>query len=350
MRVLEFGDNVSAGYCGRLFRQYGAEVIRVDLPSPGALDDIELSLDVFLHSGKKRLALDYFADTGEELLRRLADESDVVVTDLLPRQLDTLAWSTFPGSLRVSITPFGIDGPYRNWQGNGSVLLAMGGYTYIIGDEDRAPLNLPMYYVEYQSAQFAYMAALASCSSSDACSDIEVSMLETVLSLSQWTSVLWTHQQRVRTRHGNRMGNLHPVSLYPCKDGLVYLTVVPTFWRSLVSMLGRDDLLKDKRFSTNTARLKNVDALDEIITEVFSKYTMAECLELGQRKHRIPIGAAMTLDQVLTDEHLKARHYWQEVVIPGRGTHRMPGSAFRDVPATPQQQLRYDEPKSVQNG
>lgn len=341
MRVLEFGDNAAAGYCGRLFRQYGAEVIRVDLPSDTQPDATGYALDIYLQTGKKRLAIDYRTEQGRTVLKRLAGESNIVITDCLPALLDELDWRSFPGDMRASITPFGLDGPYRDWQGFGPILQAMGGYTYIIGDENKVPLSIPMHFAEYQAGQFAYISTLASYVSDRPSAEIEVSMLETVMSLSQWTFIYWTMQQKVRTRHGNRMGNVHPVSLYRCRDGFIYLTIVPTFWRNLVAMLGRDDLLEDERFSTTPARLENADALDDILNEAFLDYTMAECLELGQRKYRLPIGTAMTLDQILQDEHLLARHYWQDVAVPGHGTIRMPGAAIRSTPPVRQPELEY---------
>ena len=341
MRVLEFGDNAAAGYCGRLFRQYGAEVIRVDLPSDKPLNTADYALDIFLQTGKKRVTVDYRTEQGQTLLKRLAGESNIVITDCLPALLDELNWQNFPGDMRASITPFGLDGPYRDWQGFGPIIQAMGGYTYIVGDKNKDPLFIPMHYAEYQAAQFAYTSTLASYVSDAPSAEIEVSMLETVMSLSQWTFIYWTMQRKVRTRQGNRMGNVHPVSLYRCRDGFIYLTILPTFWRNLVTMIGREDLLEDERFSTSTARIENADALDDILNESFLDLTMAECLELGQRKYRLPIGAAMTLDQILQDEHLLARHYWQEVAVPGHGTIRMPGSAIRTTPPVRQPDLEY---------
>ncbi len=332
MRVLEFGDNKAAGYCGRLFQLFGAEVVRIDLPVRPTPNDAEIAQDIYLHTGKKRCAIDYLRESGETLLARLAAEVDIVITDLSPIGLDRLGWGSFPGKLRVSISPFGLTGPYRDWQGAGPILLAMGGYTYLMGDPDKAPLTLQADYVEYQAGQFAYTAALANHTFGGGARDIEVSMFETVMSLSQFTTVMWTCQRLIRSRHGNRFENVYPVSLYSCKDGFVYINIVPGFWRALVALLGREDLLTDERFRSNTGRQQNQAALDEIINEVFAPYTMAELLELGQREHRFPIGSAMTLEQVLADEHLQSRHYWRSVAVPGRGTVKAPGSAFRKLP------------------
>ena len=335
MRILEIGDNKAAGYCGRLFSLNGSEVIRVDLPTLTEASSIEKARDIYLHAGKKRVCIEYRQDAGQSLLTRLASECDMVISDLSPIELDEIDWETLPTKLRVSITPFGRDGPYRTWKASGSTLLAMGGYTNLMGDEGREPLTLPGNYAEYQAGQYAYTAALACTTYKSGCRNIDVSVLETVLSLSQFTTVMWTCQGVIRSRHGNRFGSLHPISLYPCKDGSVFINIVPDFWPNLVDMLGKPELLEDERFNTSPGRVENYKALDAIIIEAFSRQTMSELLESGQRKYRLPIGEVMTMEQVLSDEHLNLRHYWCKVSV-GDEVLKIPGLAFRTLPLKPQ--------------
>lgn len=342
MRVLEFGNNKAAAYCGRLFQFYGAEVIRVDLPTNIAYQETSLSLeqgslDIYLHTDKKRISINYLLEQGRQLLQELAASVDIVVTDHLPAELDALVWTEFEAGLKVSITPFGLSGPYRNWRGFSPILLAMGGYTQLSGDEDREPLSLPGHYIEYQSGQYAYTAALAAHCFDNKNKKIEVSMLETVLSLSQFTSVMWNCVQQIRTRHGNRFGNIHPITLYPCKDGFVYVNVVPAFWANFVSMLEREDLLEDERFKDNEARCEHYAELDEIVSRIFAEYTMEELIEKGQRSNRLPIGKLMSLQQVLEDQHLQARCFWRDIILP-EGKVKMPGSPFRERPLNVQEQ------------
>ena len=181
-RVLEIGG-LAAGFCGRLYRQGGADVVRVDQAAPDAWVS-DAALDRFLHHGKRRIA------TADALIvRELAAQADVLVVEGTPSYLASLGWDNFesPG-VRVAITPFGLTGPYKDWHATGSVLLAMGGYTYIMGDPDRAPLTLPGHYVQYQSGQHAYIAANALQFEGADNQTADVSMWEAVLSLSQFTT------------------------------------------------------------------------------------------------------------------------------------------------------------------
>lgn len=175
-----------------------------------------------------------------------------MLVDDEPRRLD--AWDFdqlgVPDcTVKVAITPFGLDGPKRAWRGTSNVLLAMGSQTYLMGDPGRAPLTMPGRYLFYQAGQYAYTAALASHRAGQAAT-IDVSVLETALSLSQFTTVMWTYNGRVRERHGNDFGALHPITLYPCADGWFAVNVTPNFWPPFCGMLGMPELVDDPRFVT----------------------------------------------------------------------------------------------------
>ncbi|MCB1684254.1 MAG: CoA transferase [Pseudomonadales bacterium] len=336
MRIVELGDNSAAGYCGRLFALAGHEVIRVDSMDAGPMDHSALALDIYLHSDKKRLTLNYQSPAGRQVLSDLIDHADVLVADLLPQDLDRLNWPVLGESnrklIRASISPFGLSGPYRDWKGWGPVLLAMGGTTELIGDPGREPLSLPGNIVEYQAGQYAYIAICAHLlHSARGAHTIEVSLLETVLSPSQFTTVLWTCNGVIRTRYGNAWSNLHPIAMYPCRDGWFLVNVVPDFWPAFTRMLGREELMQDPRFATSQARVENRQALDSIIIERLADSTMAEITELGQRHFRVPTGGALTFPELLAHEHLTARQFFREVRLRGEGVLRVPGSAYRYV-------------------
>lgn len=331
MRVLEIGDNLAAAFCGRLFAATGAEVTRIRPPSKRARDIRQRSLDVYLNSKKTIVEADLFDAEDRSLVSTLAAEADVLVADLVPASLEGIDWDALAARIKVSITPFGLTGPWRDWQATGPVLMAIGGHTALTGDADREPLSLPINYVEYQSGQYAYAAAASLAYADDgAPHTVEISMLEVALSLSQFTTVMWTCGGQIRERHGNAWANLHPIAMYPCRDGWFLVTVVPTFWANFACMLGHPELIEDARFATNEARIANRDQLDRIIVDALAGYTMAELMEMGQRQFRVPIGAAERLGDVLASEHLEARHYFERALVEGKEV-RMPGPAFQYV-------------------
>jgi crotonobetainyl-CoA:carnitine CoA-transferase CaiB-like acyl-CoA transferase len=351
-RVLEFGPGRAAAYCGKLYALWGADVVRIEPPPVGAAradhdpdqhggrtqdgTPTDQALQLHLHANKRIVPLDYRTDEGRAALFAHIRASDIVVTDESPAMLDALGWQSLaeregPTAL-VSITPFGLTGPYRDWQATDASLLALGGYTFLMGDPGRAPLTVPGNYVSYQAGQFAYIGARAAelaATSGTRPRMIDVSMLETVASLSQFTTVMWTYRGKVRSRHGNHWEDIHPISLYPCRDGWFEVNVVPGFWPAFTDILGQPQLRDDPRFATNEARMQHKTELDEIIVAALGHYSVDEILDLGQRRFRVPTGVLRRMSDLLADEHLAARGFWQPIQIEPGKTVLVCASPFR---------------------
>lgn len=345
LKVLEIGNIGAAGYAGKLFQRWGADVIRIDLPKePVPLRTEHVAVDLYLHAGKQRIAINIETAAGRDLVRRLAEKVDVLITDVSPSLLEQLDWENLGSpklQVRVAITSFGLSGPRKNWHASNNVLLAMGGQTFLMGDPGRAPLTMPGRYLFYQSGQYAYTAILATLlGQTEATRQIDVSMLEVALSLSQFTTVMWTHGGRIRERHGNNFGSPHPITMYPCSDGWFAVNVTPDFWPAFVRMLDRPETLTDPRFDTPAKRAENADDLDVIVRACLGNKSRAEILELGQRICRVPTGILASPKELMADTHLNARNFWQTLEHGGR-VLKIPGSSFRYVGETqpPQPQI-----------
>ena len=181
-RVLEIGHH-AAGYCGKLFAHAGYEVVRVEPSGRAPAWASEQALELFLHAGKRRLR-----GVDSATLSALADAADVVIVEAAGA--DALADAGFEDwrtPVRVTITPYGATGPRRNDPATPHTLLAEGGYTYLMGDADRAPLSLPGHYLEFQSGTLAFVAANAARLSGSA-ARIDIGMLEVVMMMSQFTT------------------------------------------------------------------------------------------------------------------------------------------------------------------
>jgi len=305
-RVLEIGG-FAAGYCGRMFVQAGCEVVRVAAASLAPSEHSSEALDVYLHAGKRRVQTDDLKIIGE-----LANRADVVVAETPTAQgLRDLGFDDWRAPIKAAITPFGRTGPKRNWSATPGTLLAMGGYTYLMGDEDRAPLTLPGHYAEFQSGGFAYTAANASRLAGEE-NVIDVGMFESVMALSQFTTVMWTCAGEIRSRHGSDFVYVSPSNLYRCADGWVYINITLHFWDALATAVDRPELVVDPRFETNADRIANREALHEILAEAFAPLTTAEVLARAT-EHRFPCGELKTFDEVLRDPHLAERDFWQQV-------------------------------------
>ena len=305
-RVLEIG-NFAAGYAGKLFAHAGCEVLRVEPLDRKACWVSEQAMDLYLHANKRRLQT-----TNNDLLAKLAARSNVAIVDAeTADEINDLGFHEWECDIKAAITPFGLTGPDRNRAATNATILALGGYTNLMGDSGREPLSLPGHYVDFQAGGYAYTAA-TSCLLSGKRGSIDIGMLEVVMSLSQFTTVMWTCAQTVRSRHGNDFWSVVPTTLFKCLDGWVYINIVPGFWDSFTTLLDLPELTLDERFVNNERRMLNRDALHEIIANVFSQWTRAE-IQRRAEIARVPIGAALTFPEILADPHLRERDVWQTI-------------------------------------
>jgi len=321
-RILEIG-HFAAGFCGRLFVGAGHDVVRIEPAEqlPGWVGTP--ASDLFLHAGKRRVETRDAA-----LIRDLAAAAQVVIVEAA--SADALAASGFddwPTTVKLALTPFGRTGPKRNWRATPHVLLAMGGYTQLIGDPDRAPLSLPGHYLEFQAGHYAYLAATA-CRLDGRSASIDISLLEVLMSLSQFTTMQWHCQGEIRGRHGNEYGAVCPTNLYRLADGWLYVNVLPHFWDAFTLFLDRPELAIDPRFTSNDLRIAHRGELNALVAAVLRGWSRAEAMQRAEAL-RIPAGVLLTLDEVLDDPHLAARAFWQTLVGLDGTAVRAPGPPWR---------------------
>lgn len=332
MRVLEVSDKEeAAAYCGKLFGRWGAEVIKVESPSRPVPRD---SLDIYLNGGKRRVGTDLHDPDDLARLRSLAAAADVLITDHAPSVIEEVGLLGLPAAVRVSITPFGLTGPYRDYEATASTLLALGGYTWLMGDPGRAPLTLPGNYPYYQAGTFAYIAALAAWLGGpehDAPVRIDVSVLECLAGLHQFTDTMYLFGGVVRSRHGNRWENLAPTTLLRCHDGWYGINILQNFWFPFAQMIGRPDLASEGPFATNSGRMAAQDELEEIIVKALWDKKCKDIFREGQEVWRVPVGYAASLQDMLDEPHLNARGFWRDLPLGDGRVVRTAGPPFRVV-------------------
>ena len=342
IRVLEIGD-YAAGYAGKLFAHAGFEVVRIEPKERKACWVSDRAMDLFLNFDKKRLCTE-----DPTLIGELAEKANIVVLDAESTdEVEALGFQTWGTPIKVAVTPFGLTGPDRNRPATNATLLALGGYTNLMGDADREPLSLPGHYIDFQSGGYAYTAAM-SCFLGDSSDTIDIGMLEVIMSLSQFTTVMWTCSGIVRSRHGNDFWWVVPTSLFRCRDGWVYINIVPQFWDPFTAFLEKPELAIDDRFLTNRLRMEHRDELHAIIEKCFIQWTRSD-IQTRAEIARIPIGALLTFDEVLADEHLTARSMWQSIRDHTGEKVQSPRLPFK-IPDLEQSELTLGEVEEPTNG
>ena len=174
LKVVELGTLIAGPYCARLLAEFGAEVVKVETPGEG--DPLRKWRK--LHDGnslwwyaqarnKKSVAINLKEADGQAIVRRLAEQADIVVENFRPGTLekwnlgyDRLAAAN-PGLVMVRLSGFGQSGPYRDQPGFGAIGESMGGMRYITGYPDRAPVRVGISIGDSLAAMFGVIGALA---------------------------------------------------------------------------------------------------------------------------------------------------------------------------------------------
>lgn len=347
--VIEMAGSVGGGYCGKLFADFGATVVKVEPPGGDpqrgegqAFGDWGTTF-AYINTNKRLVEVDLESAAGTAQFDALLAGADVLIESSSPLPLHPIRLS--PGCdhlVRVFVSPFGIDGPYAGFASTPFTDYAAGGHMYLSGEPDREPLPGAGRQPEYAAGTHAFIGALAALRAREftgAGQSVDVSHMETMASLHQWTTVRWSHGHFIQKRIGNRYDTTHPITVYPCKDGFVGVSASSDDQgQRFIAVTGVVELLDDPRFANGTARLQNWAAFDDAIMPWLMSHTSAEIVRECQEA-RVPVGPVPSLLELLDDEHLSARGFWKQVEgsslrYPGP-PFRMSGHEWKLAPPTP---------------
>lgn len=336
--IVEIAGSVAGAYAGKLFAGFGATVIKVEPPGgdPMRLEGEPLgsmgTTFAYLNTRKSSVVLDLGSLEGREGLAKTLSLADAVIESASPGPLTPVTRDAGHAALvRAYVSPFGLTGPYAGYRSTALTDFAAGGQMYLTGEPGREPLQGAGPQAQYAAGLHAFigiMAALRHRAATGAGQEIDISHMETMASLHQWTSVRWTHGGKVQRRIGNRYDTVHPVTLYSCKDGFVAVSASSEDQAErLMAVAGVGDMHEDPRFRGGAARLVNAEAFDRLLEPWLMSHTAAELVEIGQTA-RIPVAPAPGLLELIEDPHLAARDFWRLPVGVTDGP-RYPGPPFR---------------------
>ncbi len=347
LRVLDLSSGVAGGYCGKLFADYGADVIKVEPPSGdptrrhGPFPDDRPhreagALWLYLGTNKRSITLDISKATGRRLFRRLVEDANVIVESFPTGYLDSLGLGF--EALRaikkrivlVSITPYGRSGPKAGWRATNLTSFASGGQMSLTGDPDREPLVNGGYQGEYQAGLQAFAAAAVAAHQADATEVpqyVDISAQECMASALELYLPWWAYLKRdISKRRGNVMSSM--VGVFPAAEGHIGLHIMPRNWPWFARAMGREELIDDPRFRDNYSRLQHNDELEAIVY-AWAAGQKAKEVYWRAGAGRAPIAFVHTLGDLLESEQLRARGYFQEVDHPVAGRLTYPAAPFR---------------------
>ena len=350
-RVVDL-TGLTGAYGGRVWAALGADVIAVEPPGGSSLrrlTPLAPGVDApenglwwaYYGAGKQSVVLDPALD-GDRLAALLAT-ADVVLDDAPPTEQDRPVWGRSavqalnPGVSWVSVTPFGMTGPRRNWNGSDLVGWASCGVANTIGFADRAPVAPApelqvLAHVTSMNAVIAAMLAVRARRRTGTGQTIDISMQEVGLSFAPETGVpLYLDDQVERPRAGNRRPITSPMGLFPCQDGFVAMIAIqPSHWTAVahwVNDVCDNEGILEEIFLDMVVRREAMEAIDLWIEDLTNRFTKLELFVEGQ-KRGIPVTPVNTVDDLRSDPHLEATGWWRTEEHPALGSYTVPGSPF----------------------
>jgi crotonobetainyl-CoA:carnitine CoA-transferase CaiB-like acyl-CoA transferase len=272
-------------------------------------------------AGKTSIALDLKTHEGHEVFHSLLARADVLVENHLPETMrvlkldeDTLA-ARHPHLIYCAMTGYGRGGPQENTPAYDVNIQAACGLMDATGTQDSGPVRTGAPVLDYSTALaagFAISAALFARTTTGRGTFIDVSMLETGLSLMSSTVTDYLKTGNVPQRRGNLANSRSPgAGSFPCKDGVISLGVnEDSHFENLAVALGRSDWLSDSRFDTRAARKTNAGELAAQIEAELARKTAASW-ELILQNSGVPSARLRSLPEALASDQIRQRGYIQ---------------------------------------
>ena len=338
IRVLELTNFMAGPFCGMLLADMGADVIKVENPKGGDFTrlaapfvDGEGAGFLAVNRNKRSIALDLKADRGRAIFLDLVRTSDVVIENLRPGTLDDLgigygALSAANSAIVLSsASGYGQSGPYKHRAALDLIIQGMSGLMAITGEEGRPPVKVGVPLTDLSAALFGAYGILAALRVRDRDGKgqhIDISLLESAIALQAWETSGYFATGEVPGPLGSAHRINAPYQAFRTSDGHITIgATTPANWRSFIGALGIERLDRDERFATGPLRRRNYLALAALIEEVTVTATSAHWYALLERAG-VPCGVLNRLDQVLEDEHVRARGVVRELAHPRLGRVR----------------------------
>ena len=332
VRVVEVAGSVAGAWTGKLFAGLGADVTKLVPATDDPLHALGLpwkdgsTMSAYLDTAKHVVRGGETEADALDALAELVADADVVIEssapDPLRRRAEGMGGS---GLIEVLISPFGLTGPHAGYRSTSLTDEAWSGHALLSGDPEREPLAGPGHQSDYAAGTLGFvgaMAALLARRRTGLGQSVEVSSIEAMVALHQFTFVKYTHGGQVLRRLGNRYaGPGHPIGSYECADGWVSISA-PTgvMARAVLHATGNADLIENRTIADLMVDGIEIDAR---VRPWMQERTADEVVRTLQAA-RVPIAPNLTMLQLLEDEHFAARNLWSDV----EGL-RHPGPPFR---------------------
>lgn len=352
IKILEMANYISGPFASMLLADLGAAVIKIEIPGQGdpfrGWGDVPYSPTFCsLNRNKQSLSLNVQDAQGKEIFIKLARDADVIIENMRPGVLDRMGIgyeavrAVNERIVYCSISGYGSDGPYSDRPGYDTIGQAMGGLMSVLTDIDN-PKGMGASLSDLLTglyACYAVQGALIGRERKGIGQKVETSLLQATVAFGAENAVRYLASGLVPNR--NTRVHMAQVYAFSAGDGMpfvIHLSSPQKFWHSLAKAVDRPELKDDPRFANKEARIKNYDALHDILAEKFASSPRDHWLGL-LKQYDVPSAPLLNLKEVFEDPQVIHLGMLAEMAHPRMGKVRLVGSGIRMSETPPQMSL-----------
>jgi formyl-CoA transferase len=361
IKVIELGQLIAGPFAGKMFAEFGAEVIKIEPPAAdGQPGGDPLRQWRKLHNGtslwwyaqarnKKSVTINLRLEEGQEIVRTLARDADIVIENFRPGTMEKwgLGYDRLtaenPGLIMLRLSGFGQTGPCRDQAGFGAIGESMGGLRYLTGYPDRPPVRSNLSIGDSLASLHGVIGAMMALHHRNMTGGrvsgkgqvVDVALYEAVFAMLESTLPEFDMYGVVRERSGSNLSGIVPSNTYLTKDGQHVLIAAngDSIFKRLCGAMGRDDLGCDPGLADNAGRAKRAGELDAVIGGWAAEHTAAALLTMLD-KAQVPNGKIYSIADIASDPQYLAREMIRQFTLEDGTPLRLPGIVPR-LSATP---------------
>lgn len=340
MRVLELGQILAGAFTTTILGYFGAEIIKIEPPGSG--DPIRTWRTVkngtslwwsSLARNKQSVTINLKSDEGQQLVRDLSQQCDVLVENFRPGQMER--WGLGPDEIKAinpdliytRISGYGQTGPYAERPGFASVCEGFSGFRYVNGVPGELPvrpnLSIGDSLAGIHAALGVCMAYIRLLQQGPGHGQVvDVSIFESVFNLLEGVVPEYSGAGEIRQPSGSTITGIVPSNTYRCSDNKLIVIGANTesMFKRLMSAIGRDDLANDVRLSGNVGRVERQDEIDSAIADWAMTLSMQNAIATLEDA-AVASGPILNVEDMFEDPQFQARGAFEEVTVNGEMLH-----------------------------
>jgi formyl-CoA transferase len=351
VKVVELGQLIAGPFAGKVFSEFGAEVIKIEPPGGDPLRKWRklhygTSLWWYVQNrNKKSVTVDLRLSEGQDVVRRIARNADIVIENFRPGTLEKwgLAYERLaadnPGLVMLRLSGFGQTGPCRDQAGFGAVGESMGGLRYVTGFPDRPPVRPNLSIGDALASLHGVIGVLMALHHRNVNGGkgqvVDVALYEAVFNMMEGALPEYDLFGEVRERTGSNLTGIVPSNTYLTRDGqhVVIGANADSIFKRLMKAIGREDLAADESLADNAGRAKRADELDGAIGAWTASLDAEDVVRILSQI-QVPGGKIYSMADIARDAQYLARDMIRQVRLKDGTPLKVPGIVPR-LSATP---------------